>query len=88
MHTPSTSAFNEVHGLVLATAADYSLVVVVLCRLVMGREHTAPRSDVVRKMVHTGGLFEICVWYKLKRVHILLAAGTNIMNVYKLCGAA
>ena len=46
-------AFNEVQGLVLATAADYSLVVVVLCRLAMGREHIAramrERVDEVRQ---------------------------------------
>ena len=56
----------------------------------MGRRNVAremrKRAGVVRHDGSHGGRFEITVWCYLKRVHILLAVGLNIMNVYRFCG--
>ena len=44
------------------------------------------RAKVVKDDGAWGGLFEITVWCYLKRIHILLAVGLNIIYVYRFCG--
>ena len=44
------------------------------------------RAREVRRDGSFGGLFEITVWCSLRKVHVLLAFGVSILNVYLFCG--
>ena len=56
----------------------------------MGRRDIAKemraRAREVRHDGSFGGLFEITVWCSLRKVHVLLAFGVTILNVYVFCG--
>ena len=45
------------------------------------------RARQVRQDGAYGGLFEIMVWCRLNRMHVLLAFGVSIMDVNRICGA-
>ena len=57
----------------------------------MGRgeivEQMRARARDVRQDGSYGGLFEIIAWCHLKKVHVLLAFGSNLLNVYLFCGS-
>ena len=44
------------------------------------------RAREVRHDGSFGGLFEITVWCSMRKVHVLLAFGVSILNVYDFCG--
>ena len=44
------------------------------------------RAREVRQDASYGGIFEMLVWCNMRKVHLLLAYGITIMNVFNVCG--